>query len=126
MALSMDQALELWRGVMTAALARAWPDLTARQFALLLQVYLMPAPHRVRGLAQELGLSKPVVTRAVDRLSALGLVRRQREKEDRRSILVVRTIKGTEFLRDFGELAAALAREAETRRSAGTLRSRAR
>ena len=42
------------------------PDLTNRQMALLMLVYLTPGPHTVRGLAQMLGVSKPVITRALN------------------------------------------------------------
>ena len=44
------------------------PDLTNRQMALLMLVYLTPGPHTVRGLARILGVSKPVVTRALNTL----------------------------------------------------------
>ena len=40
------------------------PDLTNRQMALMLLVYLSPGPHTVSGLAHLLGVSKPVITRA--------------------------------------------------------------
>ena len=42
MELSPKQALELWRATSVAALGRKHPNLTARQFSLLLQVYLIP------------------------------------------------------------------------------------
>ena len=107
------QALELWHRVSVEALRRELPDLTARQFALLLQVYLAPPPHTVRGLAEELNMSKPAVTRALDRLSDLGFLRRKADQEDRRSVLVQRTVKGSVFLREFGDLASAAARRLE-------------
>ncbi len=100
----------LWHGVMVRALRDAHPDLTARQFALLLQVYLTPPPHTVRGLAAELAMSKPAVTRALDRLGRLELVRRKRDPADKRSVLVQRTVKGSVYLREFGDLAAGIAR----------------
>ena len=109
MELSPKQALELWRAVAVGALGRAQPELTARQFALLLQVYLMPPPHTVRGLARELDMSKPAVSRALDTLGRLGLVRRKQDQKDRRSVLVQRTVKGSVYLREFGDLAAAAA-----------------
>ena len=68
MKLSPNQALELWRATSVAALGRDHPDLTARQFALLLQVYLTPPPHTVRSLARDLAMSKPAVSRALDTL----------------------------------------------------------
>ena len=44
------------------------------------------------------------MTRALDRLSKLGIVRRKVDETDRRSILVQRTVKGSVFLREFGDL----------------------
>jgi len=77
------------------------PDMTTRQLAVFLHVYLAPPPHTVRGLAAALGLSKPVVTRALDSLSRLGYVRRRRDEADRRNVLVQRTVKGAVYLSDF-------------------------
>ncbi|MEO5810392.1 MAG: MarR family winged helix-turn-helix transcriptional regulator [Sphingomicrobium sp.] len=77
------------------------PDLTNRQMALLLLVYLTPGPHTVRGLASLLGVSKPVVTRALNTLGALGYLRRERDQDDRRNVFVVRTNDGTSFLEAF-------------------------
>jgi len=108
--LEPQEALMLWRRVMVASLRRDLPDLTQRQFTLLLQVFLTSPPHTVRGLARTLKMSKPAVTRAIDRLSALDFVRRKTDEADRRSILVQRTVKGAVFLREFGDLTAELAR----------------
>ena len=96
---------------MVTSVRRDAPDLSARQMALLLTVYLVPPPHTVRGLASGLRVSKPAVTRAVDRLAALGLVRRKVDDEDRRSVLIQRTVRGSVFLREFGELIAAAGRD---------------
>ncbi|MGK6319738.1 MarR family transcriptional regulator [Sphingomonas sp. DT-204] len=82
------------------------PDLTNRQMALLLLVYLDPGPHTVRGLARALNVSKPVVTRALNRLGALGYLRRQRDDTDKRNIFVARTTKGADFLAEFGQFLA--------------------
>jgi len=108
--LQPSQALALWHAVMVQALNRSLPDLTQRQFALFLQVYLAPPPHTVRGLAQTLNMSKPAVTRAVDRLEKLEFVRRKPDEADKRSILVQRSVKGSVFLREFGDMAAEAAR----------------
>ncbi|WP_457312720.1 MarR family transcriptional regulator [Sphingomonas sp. UYAg733] len=78
------------------------PDLTNRQMALLLVVYLKPGPHTVRGLARVLNVSKPVVTRALNRLGGLGYLRRQRDDTDKRNIFVAKTSEGAEFLEEFG------------------------
>ena len=92
------------------------PDLTNRQMALLLVVYLRPGPHTVRGLARALNVSKPVVTRALNRLGALGYLRRQRDDSDKRNIFVARTPEGADFLEEFehfiGEGDAPVARRA--------------
>jgi DNA-binding MarR family transcriptional regulator len=85
------------------------PDLSARQMGLLLNVYLKPPPHTVRGLAKSLNVSKPAITRAVNRLSELGMVKRKTDDADRRSVLIQRTVKGSVFLREFGELIVAAA-----------------
>jgi DNA-binding MarR family transcriptional regulator len=77
------------------------PDLTNRQMALLMLVYLTPGPHTGRGLARVLGVSKPVVTRALNTLGALGYLRRERDQDDRRNVFVVRTNSGADFLEGF-------------------------
>ncbi len=79
-------------------------DLTNRQMALLMVVYQKPGPHTVRGLARDLGVSKPVVTRALNRLGALGYLARQRDDHDRRNVFVAKTQAGAQFLDDFGQL----------------------
>jgi DNA-binding MarR family transcriptional regulator len=98
------EALDLWRGAIVESVRRDGPDLSARQMALLLTVYITRPPHTVRGLADTLKVSKPAVTRAVDRLSDYGLVKRKVDDTDRRSVLIQRTVKGSVFLREFGEL----------------------
>lgn len=103
MDLEPASALALWHGVMLRTLHDALPDLTARQLTLLLHIYLAPPPHTVRGLAAALKISKPAVTRALDRLSKLGFVKRRTDQTDRRSVLVERTVKGSVFLRDFAD-----------------------
>jgi DNA-binding MarR family transcriptional regulator len=76
-------------------------DLTSRQMAILLEIYLSSPPHTVRGLAKSLNLSKPVVTRALDTMSRLGFVKRKRDETDRRNVLLQRTVKGATYLADF-------------------------
>jgi DNA-binding MarR family transcriptional regulator len=98
------QALDLWRRAVVTGVKRDAPDLSARQMALLLTVYLSPQPHTVRGLAETLKVSKPAITRALDRLGELQLLRRKVDEDDRRSVLVQRTVRGSVFLREFGEL----------------------
>lgn len=109
--LSQIQALDLWRRTVVIGARCQEADLTTRQMAVLLTVYLVPQPHTVRGLARALQISKPAVTRGLDRLSKLDLVRRQVDQGDRRSILVQRTDKGAEFLSQYGEIITAAARQ---------------
>lgn len=101
--LTAHVGLDLWRRALVTSVASDGPDLTARQMALLLSVYLTQPPHTVRGLAAALNVSKPAITRAIDRLSELDFLRRKPDETDRRSIHLQRTIRGSVFLRDFGE-----------------------
>ena len=59
------KALDIWRRAIVESVRLDAPDLSARQMSLLLSVYLTPAPHTVRGLANLLKVSKPAITRAV-------------------------------------------------------------
>jgi len=98
------EALDLWRKALTESVRIEAPDLGARQMAILLTIYLTPPPHTVRGLAARLNISKPAVTRAIDRLVEFQLARRKPDDADRRSVLINRTVKGSVYLREFGEL----------------------
>jgi DNA-binding MarR family transcriptional regulator len=86
-------------------------DLSTRQTAILLLVYLEAPPHTVRGLAARLGVSKPVITRALDTLGRLDLLARQRDHRDRRNILVQRTAAGARHVEGLGTLVATLAED---------------
>src|SRR4051794_17227129 len=98
------QALDLWRNVLVSSVRQAGPDLSSRQLALLLTVYLTAPPHTVRGLSATLTVSKPAISRALDRLGRLGFIRRKRDDADRRNVLVQRTVKGSVFLTEFAHL----------------------
>ena len=95
------QALALWRNALVTSVRSDSPDLSARQMALMLTVYLSDRQHTVRGLAAELNISKPAISRALDRLGELGFIRRKRDEEDRRNVIVQRTVKGSVYLTDF-------------------------
>ena len=96
-----DQALGSWMRTLIAYVRSGEPDLTNRQMALMLLVYLTPGPHTVRGLAERLGVSKPVITRALNTLGALGYLRRVRDESDRRNVFVAKTGNGQDFLEGF-------------------------
>ena len=74
------------------------PDLTLRQTAILLTIYLEPPPHTVRGLAAKLVVTKPVITRALDTMGGYGLVERRRDPADRRNVLIKRTVAGSLYV----------------------------
>ncbi len=96
-----DQALRSWMHTLIAYVRSGQPDLTNRQMALMMLVYLTPGPHTVRGLAHLLGVSKPVITRALNTLGSLGYLRRVRDETDRRNVFVAKTSIGQEFLDSF-------------------------
>ena len=96
-----ERALKSWMQTLIGYVRSGQPDLTNRQMALMLLVYLTPGPHTVRGLAQVLGVSKPVITRALNTLGSLGYLRRVRDEADRRNVFVAKTSVGQEFLESF-------------------------
>ncbi len=95
--------LELCHDMMGGLVQDHLPDLTIRQFNLLLAVYLKPGPHTVRSLSTHLKIAKPAITRAIDKLQDLGFVKRKADPEDGRSVLIQRTINGSVYLADMGE-----------------------
>jgi len=96
-----ERALKNWMQTLIAYVRSGQPDLTNRQMALMLLVYLTPGPHTVRGLAHILGVSKPVITRALNTLGSLGYLRRVRDEADRRNVFVAKTSTGQDFLDGF-------------------------
>lgn len=98
------KSLALWRDAVVSSVRSDNPDLSARQMALMLTVYLSNREHTVRGLAAELNISKPAISRALDRLGELGFIRRKRDEADRRNVLVQRTMKGSIYLSEFSTM----------------------
>ncbi len=121
-----SELLATLRHSITELVRREGPDLTARQLATFLICYLDNEAQTVRGLAARLNISKPAVTRAIDRLVEFDLVRRKDDPLDRRSILVQRTQTGLGFLRELRSItkeAAAQARQVgATGRGVGEMR----
>jgi len=91
-------ALHFWHHVALDTVRDEDADLSARQLAILLTVYLETPPHTIRGLADRLGVSKPVITRALNTMGTMGLCTRRRDETDRRNVLVQRTVEGTLYL----------------------------
>jgi DNA-binding MarR family transcriptional regulator len=106
-----SQALRLWRDVTFDLVRDGATDLSARQLAILLTVYLEPPPHTVRGLADKLAVTKPVITRALDSMGRLDLLVRRRDETDRRNVLVHRTVKGALAVEALGDAIIARYRE---------------
>ena len=102
----LERLLDLMRQTIVGLVRRDGPDLTARQLAVLLITYLESDAQTVRGLAAQLHVAKPVITRALDRLAEFDLVRRKQDPLDRRSILVQRTTAGMGFLRELSQIVA--------------------
>jgi DNA-binding MarR family transcriptional regulator len=106
MRFSTSQSLQLWHDVALSQVQDAEPDLSVRQMCILLTIYLEAPPHTVRDLAKKLRVSKPVITRALDSMGKLGLVSRRRDDEDKRNVLVQRTVKGALYLERLSDLVA--------------------
>ena len=105
------QALRLWHDVTLDLVREDDIDLSARQMAILLTIYLEVPPHTVRGLAKRLNVTKPVITRALDSMGGLDLVSRRRDDLDRRNVIVQRTVRGALFLEKLGDRIARCAAE---------------
>jgi DNA-binding MarR family transcriptional regulator len=102
--MTASEALGLWQNVTLEQVRRDEPDLTLRQLSILLHVYMVPPPHTVRGLAATLGVTKPVITRALDTMGAMTLIDRVRDDRDRRNVVIKRTLAGALYLEKFGDL----------------------
>ena len=92
--------LHILKETLTASVRSDQPDFSARQLTVFLKVYLEPGTeHTVRGLAAALNVSKPAITRALDRLTDSDFIRREKDANDRRSVIVSRTSAGSTYLR---------------------------
>ena len=106
-----SQALKLFHDLSFAMVRDEDSDLSARQISVLLTVYLEPPPHTVRGLAAKLGVTKPVITRALDTMGRMQLLTRRRDQADRRNVVVQRTVKGALYVEKLGDLIVAKAKD---------------
>src|ERR1700751_1284521 len=108
-----EQRIDVLRQTIIALVRRDGPDLSARQLGVFLTCYRADEAQTVRGLAAKLAVSKPAITRALDRLSEFDLVRRKTDPLDRRSVLVQRTMAGAGFLRDLKKILSEADKEAQ-------------
>jgi DNA-binding MarR family transcriptional regulator len=95
-----DAIANVLRVTIVELVRRDGPDLSARQLGVFLTCYLENEAQTVRGLAAHLHVSKPAITRALDRLGEFDLVRRKTDPLDRRSVLVQRTATGMALMRE--------------------------
>lgn len=102
--MASTEILAPWRDVFADAVRADGPDLSMRQWSILLTVYLNPGPHTVRALARDLNVPKPAISRALDALSILKFVRRVRDEHDKRIVLVQKTPEGAIYLDEFARI----------------------
>jgi len=95
---------DLALGLVHQTRADGAPDFTLRQLSILLTVYLEQPPHTVRGLAKKLGVTKPVITRALDSMGKQEIIARRRDEADRRNVIIQRTVKGALYVESLGDL----------------------
>ncbi len=105
-----EQGLDLLHDIALAMVRETKPegmaDFTHRQLAILLTVYLERPPHTVRGLAQKLGVTKPVITRALDAMGKQAIIARRRDETDKRNVIIQRTVKGALYVEKLGDMVA--------------------
>jgi DNA-binding MarR family transcriptional regulator len=99
-ALATDPRIVVLHGTLLALVRRDGRDLTARQLTAFLSVYMDEQTHTVSSLAELLHISRPGVTRIMDRLVQFDLVAREEDREDRRRVLVRRTTRGAAFFKE--------------------------
>jgi DNA-binding MarR family transcriptional regulator len=99
-----DRGLAVLKELNTHLVVQRGPDLSCRQLAILLTIYLEQPPHTVRGLAQRLNVTKPVITRALNSMGEQDLVARKRDSADMRNVVVMRTVTGRLFLDRLGDV----------------------
>ncbi|MDR3524754.1 MAG: MarR family transcriptional regulator [Acetobacteraceae bacterium] len=117
MRIDPDRLLAILHGTICASVRSDAHDLSARQMAILLAITLESGLHTVRGLAAALNISKPAISRSLDRLCELGLAARDPDPRDRRSVLVVPTDVGRDYVTALRDLLQEAARPVPVRRS---------
>jgi DNA-binding MarR family transcriptional regulator len=104
---STELALRLWRQLyQTYTLLKQCEDqifeehgLTTEQYAVLVSISYLGQPARVTDIARWLERSPNSISMIVDRMVKAGLVRRARDKRDRRVVFVSKTSKAESLFR---------------------------
>jgi DNA-binding MarR family transcriptional regulator len=104
-----DDLAHILRDTLVALVRRDGRDLTAKQLGVLLICYVAEGAQTVRSLARTLDVERPTVSKTLDRLAELNLVKRIADPADYRSVLVGRTNSGVLFINVLGEIAATAA-----------------
>ena len=97
-----DRLLHILRETLLSEFRSQQPDLTLRQLAVALQVYLADETQTVRGLAAHLNVNKASISRGLDRLEEFDLAYRELNSRDRRSIIVGWTVRGAAMVERLG------------------------
>jgi len=101
---SRKESLAFWHRVTLATVRSDAPDLSARQLAMLMTIYLEDGLHTVRSLAKHLDVTKAAISRATDSLCKLGYIERKPDHRDKRSVVLTRTPAGIHFLSEFADI----------------------
>lgn len=101
-----DNVLLVLRDLVIALMRRDGTGLSAHQLAVFLSCYLHDGDHAIRDLAAELHTTRSTVSRSVDRLVDMGLVRREISADDPRNVLILRTQAGMALLHTMRGIAA--------------------
>ena len=101
--ISRKDSLAFWHRVTLATVRSDSPDLSARQLAMLMSIYLEDGLHTVRSLAKHLDVTKAAISRATDSLCKLGYIERKPDHRDKRSVVLARTSAGIHFLSEFAD-----------------------
>lgn len=102
--ISRKESLAFWHRVTLATVRSDAPDLSARQLAMLMSIYLEDGLHTVRSLAKHLDVTKAAISRATDSLCKLGYIERKPDHRDKRSVVLARTSAGIHFLSEFADI----------------------
>jgi DNA-binding MarR family transcriptional regulator len=113
----VDRKIDMLQYMISALVRREGPDLTSPQLGVFLICYLSDGKQTVRGLAAKLRVSKPAISRVLDRLSQLRLARRQTDPSDRRGTMVARTPKGQALMLELRNLMLDFADQAEVKQT---------
>ncbi|NET71507.1 MAG: winged helix-turn-helix transcriptional regulator [Sphaerospermopsis sp. SIO1G2] len=98
------QSLVHWYRICAETISQLPCELSMRQWAIFVHVYVVEDTHTVKSLAYTFDIPKPAVCRALDSLSMHGLVKRKKDQRDRRNVTIEKTMQGIMFLNQFNDI----------------------